>query len=175
MRSEGCAGGRCRCGGHGAHTEGTLACVLVQRLAARHAASGWRLSQVNAHRVYLAALLVAAKLLRDVVNRRALAVFARRGGVSTRELCRLELTFLFASGFALFVDGDSFSCFCETNCCSILALLYDSPTAAATSGGSAEKTEVSEGKARGPLETAESDGEVSPTLTKSPHSDEVSK
>ncbi|KAL2161828.1 hypothetical protein VTH06DRAFT_7612, partial [Thermothelomyces fergusii] len=56
----------------------------------------------NAHRLLLAGLRVAMKALEDLSypHKR----FARVGGVSERELARLEISFCFLTGFELAVD-----------------------------------------------------------------------
>ena len=56
----------------------------------------------NAHRLLLAGLRVAMKALEDLSYPHAR--FARVGGVSERELARLEISFCFLTGFELAVN-----------------------------------------------------------------------
>eukprot|EP01105_Mastigella_eilhardi_P022201 TRINITY_DN545_c0_g1_i1.p1 TRINITY_DN545_c0_g1~~TRINITY_DN545_c0_g1_i1.p1 ORF type:complete len:213 (+),score=77.43 TRINITY_DN545_c0_g1_i1:152-790(+) len=105
--------------------EGTLACILLcrvqQRMADLHSrghSSGQRyncLHSINIHRLFLAALLVAKKLLTDFPDPRALAAMSARGGISTHELAHLEVLFLFAVGFNLYISPDEFLSFVKEN------------------------------------------------------------
>ena len=61
----------------------------------------------NAHRLLLAGLRVAMKALEDLCYPHAR--FARVGGVSEKELARLEISFCFLTGFELAVNNQMLS------------------------------------------------------------------
>ncbi|KAH8695921.1 cyclin-domain-containing protein [Talaromyces proteolyticus] len=62
----------------------------------------------NVHRLVLAGLRVAMKALEDLTYPHSR--FARVGGVTERELTRLEITFCFLMDFALRVDAHALTC-----------------------------------------------------------------
>eukprot|EP01105_Mastigella_eilhardi_P023076 TRINITY_DN5773_c0_g1_i2.p2 TRINITY_DN5773_c0_g1~~TRINITY_DN5773_c0_g1_i2.p2 ORF type:complete len:153 (+),score=52.01 TRINITY_DN5773_c0_g1_i2:176-634(+) len=91
-----------------------LACLLLQRALTRQFGDGraW-VTPLNAHRLLLAATVVALKLLRDRPSKRLMYELARQGGVPTRELAQLEAAMLFLLAFELYVPSEEFSTFCD--------------------------------------------------------------
>eukprot|EP01105_Mastigella_eilhardi_P016876 TRINITY_DN3866_c0_g1_i2.p3 TRINITY_DN3866_c0_g1~~TRINITY_DN3866_c0_g1_i2.p3 ORF type:complete len:119 (+),score=12.82 TRINITY_DN3866_c0_g1_i2:336-692(+) len=86
-----CCGAECA---HAEHAEGAVACVLLARLVERHVGPGrvWAgVTPANVCSLFLAALLVARKLLRDFPPRHLLVKTSARGCVSKEELARLEV------------------------------------------------------------------------------------
>lgn len=68
------------------------------------------LTSLNAHRLLIACVLVAAKFLEDVCFDNA--YYAKIGGVSTTELNKLELKLLFSLNFRLHVTVETFDHYC---------------------------------------------------------------
>ncbi|KAF9669969.1 hypothetical protein SADUNF_Sadunf13G0019800 [Salix dunnii] len=68
------------------------------------------LTSLNAHRLLITSVMVAAKFLDDVYYDNA--YYARIGGVSTAEMNRMEMKFLFSLDFRLHVTAEAFM-----NCC----------------------------------------------------------
>jgi len=91
-------GRRLRCG----REVFTLALVYCERAAA----AGIPCRSTSAHRLYLSALVLAAKFLEDGTPGNDF--FAKCGGISAGELCFLELRCLEALGYRLLVDRDCF-------------------------------------------------------------------
>ncbi|CAA6656546.1 unnamed protein product [Spirodela intermedia] len=81
--------------------------AYMDRLAHRHPSS--LLLSVNVHRLLLASLLVASKVLDDAPQQR---VLRESGGVSTAELNRLELELLFLLDFGVTVGARAFEGYC---------------------------------------------------------------
>ncbi|KAL1197884.1 Cyclin-U3-1 [Cardamine amara subsp. amara] len=71
------------------------------------------LNPLNVHRLIITSVMLAAKVFDDRYFNNA--YYARVGGVSTRELNRLEMTFLFTLDFKLQVDPQTF----HTHCCQL--------------------------------------------------------
>ncbi|KAL0715068.1 hypothetical protein Bca4012_022047 [Brassica carinata] len=69
------------------------------------------LTPLNVHRLLLTCVMLAAKVFDDRYYNNA--YYARVGGVSTRELNRLEMKLLFALDFKLHVDPHTF----HSHCC----------------------------------------------------------
>lgn len=80
----------------------TLALVYCERAAA----AGIPCRGTSAHRLYLSALVLAAKFLEDGAPGNEF--FAKCGGISAKELCFLEHRCLEALGYRLHVDRDCF-------------------------------------------------------------------
>eukprot|EP01105_Mastigella_eilhardi_P012446 TRINITY_DN284_c1_g2_i1.p1 TRINITY_DN284_c1_g2~~TRINITY_DN284_c1_g2_i1.p1 ORF type:complete len:275 (-),score=89.37 TRINITY_DN284_c1_g2_i1:74-898(-) len=100
--------------------EGTLACILLERLVQHQArASGWHgATELNIHRLFLAAFLVATKLERDVSHAMHLMrALSTRGGVQQAELAQLEVAFLFTIGWTLHISVEQYATFCLTQYC----------------------------------------------------------
>ncbi|MQL73989.1 hypothetical protein Taro_006349 [Colocasia esculenta] len=72
---------------------------------------GLRVTQANAHRLLLSAIVVASKFLEDINYRNSR--FAEVGGLPTGELNRLELELLFLMGFKLHVSLSVFESYCR--------------------------------------------------------------
>lgn len=68
------------------------------------------LTSLNVHRLLITSVLVAAKFIDDAFFNNA--YYARVGGVSTAELNRLEMSFLFGLDFRLQVTVNTFQGYC---------------------------------------------------------------
>ncbi|XP_044501293.1 cyclin-U3-1-like isoform X1 [Mangifera indica] len=69
-----------------------------------------RLTSLNVHRLLITSVMVAAKFIDDAFYDNA--YYARVGGVSTAELNRMEMKFLFSLDFRLQVNVKTFQRFC---------------------------------------------------------------
>ncbi|KAM6577756.1 hypothetical protein CsatB_029593 [Cannabis sativa] len=69
------------------------------------------LTSLNVHRLFITALMVAAKFLDDDCDNNA--YYARVGGVSTEEMNELEIEFLFSLDFKLQVPIQLFERYCK--------------------------------------------------------------
>jgi hypothetical protein len=80
--------------------EFVVALIYVKRISLAH--SNFHFTSLNLHRILIAVLLVATKMLRDIhfSNR----YYAKVGGVATSELCRLERCVLELIDFRLYVS-----------------------------------------------------------------------
>ncbi|KAJ6305863.1 hypothetical protein OIU78_021231 [Salix suchowensis] len=72
--------------------------------------TGGHLTSLNAHRLLITSIMVAAKFLDDECYDNA--YYARIGGISTGEMNRMEMRFLFNLDFRLQVTAEAF-----LNCC----------------------------------------------------------
>ncbi|CAJ1960876.1 unnamed protein product [Sphenostylis stenocarpa] len=72
---------------------------------------GGYLTSFNAHRLLITGVMIAAKFLDDKYYSNS--YFARVGGVSTEEMNRMEIEFLFNLKFRLFVTKELFLKYCE--------------------------------------------------------------
>eukprot|EP01105_Mastigella_eilhardi_P023454 TRINITY_DN5911_c0_g1_i2.p1 TRINITY_DN5911_c0_g1~~TRINITY_DN5911_c0_g1_i2.p1 ORF type:complete len:274 (-),score=91.89 TRINITY_DN5911_c0_g1_i2:313-1134(-) len=98
-------------------TEGAVACLLAERLANNASfLSGARLTPRHAHRLFLAATVVAVKLLHDDCGRDLMRCAAVLGGVCAREVALLEVAFLMLTTFDVMVYPGELYAFCE-RCC----------------------------------------------------------
>ncbi|KAI4304495.1 hypothetical protein MLD38_039994 [Melastoma candidum] len=68
------------------------------------------LTSLNVHRLLITSMTIAAKFMDDAFFNNA--YYAKVGGVSTSELNRLELKFLFSIDFRLQVSLETFHCWC---------------------------------------------------------------
>ncbi|XP_031402223.1 cyclin-P3-1 [Punica granatum] len=68
------------------------------------------LTSLNVHRLLITSIMVAAKFIDDAFFNNA--YYAKVGGVSTFELNRLEMKFLFGINFRLYVSVDTFRSYC---------------------------------------------------------------
>ncbi|KAK3200274.1 hypothetical protein Dsin_023689 [Dipteronia sinensis] len=84
-----------------------LAYVYINRYLQRIDAS---LTSLVAHRLLITSIMVAAKYIDDECYNNA--YFAKVGGVSTAELNRLEMKFLFTLDFKLHVTTEAFMKYC---------------------------------------------------------------
>lgn len=69
------------------------------------------LTSFNVHRLLITSVMLAAKFIDDAFFNNA--YYAKVGGVSTAELNRLEMKFLFAIDFRLKVNVDTFKKYCS--------------------------------------------------------------
>ncbi|XVE77781.1 hypothetical protein DITRI_Ditri13aG0090400 [Diplodiscus trichospermus] len=69
-----------------------------------------QLTYLNVHRLLITSVMVAAKFIDDAFFNNA--YYARVGGVSTAELNRLEMKFLFSLDFRLQVEVNTFQRYC---------------------------------------------------------------
>eukprot|EP01105_Mastigella_eilhardi_P015883 TRINITY_DN3636_c0_g1_i1.p1 TRINITY_DN3636_c0_g1~~TRINITY_DN3636_c0_g1_i1.p1 ORF type:complete len:231 (+),score=60.25 TRINITY_DN3636_c0_g1_i1:112-804(+) len=99
-----------------AHITGTIACMLIHRLLARHASHWGGVSETNVHRLFLTSLLVATKLVQDGHQLGLLPAASAAGGVETEELAQLEINFLFALGFDCHVTAEDLQRFAFAHC-----------------------------------------------------------
>ncbi|XP_061341380.1 cyclin-P3-1 [Gastrolobium bilobum] len=69
-----------------------------------------KLTSLNVHRLLITSIMLAAKFMDDAFFNNA--YYAKVGGVSTSELNRLEMSFLFGIDFRLQVSVDTFGRYC---------------------------------------------------------------
>ncbi|XP_004493668.1 cyclin-P3-1 isoform X2 [Cicer arietinum] len=69
-----------------------------------------KLTSLNVHRLLITSIMLAAKFMDDAFFNNA--YYAKVGGVSTAELNRLEMSFLFGIDFRLQVSVDTFGRYC---------------------------------------------------------------
>ncbi|CAN4091556.1 unnamed protein product [Withania somnifera] len=69
------------------------------------------LTSLNVHRLLITSVMVAAKFIDDAFYNNA--YYARVGGVSTKELNKLEMKFLFGLDFGLHVSVQTFGSYCS--------------------------------------------------------------
>ncbi|KAL4312672.1 hypothetical protein GQ457_01G053200 [Hibiscus cannabinus] len=85
-----------------------VAYIYVDRFLQR---TDVHLTSLNVHRLLITSVLVAAKFIDDAFFNNA--YYARVGGVSTAELNRLEMSFLFSLDFRLKVTVNTFQRYCS--------------------------------------------------------------
>eukprot|EP01105_Mastigella_eilhardi_P005455 TRINITY_DN17159_c0_g1_i1.p2 TRINITY_DN17159_c0_g1~~TRINITY_DN17159_c0_g1_i1.p2 ORF type:complete len:231 (-),score=68.31 TRINITY_DN17159_c0_g1_i1:76-768(-) len=102
---------------NGASIEATFACVFLERLCADGRLC---VTSTNAHRLFLASMLVATKYLFDgarhcnccfAATSGITRYLALLGGIPIKELARLEIAFLMSIGFHLVVQPDDYYAF----------------------------------------------------------------
>lgn len=76
-----------------------------------HQQPGLPITSLNVHRLLITSVMVAAKFLDDAYYNNA--YYAKVGGVSTQEMNRLELEFVFRLGFRLQVTLQVFDSYCS--------------------------------------------------------------
>ncbi|XP_040930271.1 cyclin-U2-2 isoform X4 [Gossypium hirsutum] len=81
-----------------------VAYVYMDRF--RQANPGFRINARNVHRLLITIIMVASKNYRN-------SYFARVGGLTTKELNKLEVEFLFMMGFKLHVNVTVFESYCS--------------------------------------------------------------
>ncbi|KAJ8547527.1 hypothetical protein K7X08_011113 [Anisodus acutangulus] len=69
------------------------------------------LTSVNVHRLLITSVMLAAKFIDDAFYNNA--YYARVGGVTTKELNKLEMKFLFGLDFQLHVSVQTFGSYCS--------------------------------------------------------------
>ncbi|KAL8207994.1 hypothetical protein R6Q57_007406 [Mikania cordata] len=70
----------------------------------------FRLTGRNVHRLLITSIMVASKYVEDMNYRNS--YFARVGGITTKEMNRLELDFLFMMNFKMHVNVSIFESYC---------------------------------------------------------------
>ncbi|XP_012833248.1 PREDICTED: cyclin-P3-1-like isoform X2 [Erythranthe guttata] len=85
-----------------------IAHIYVDRFIQR---TNLRLTSLNVHRLLITSVMVAAKFMDDAFFDNAF--YARVGGVSTTELNKLEIKFLFGVDFRLHVNVQTFRKYCS--------------------------------------------------------------
>ncbi|QHN85176.1 Cyclin [Arachis hypogaea] len=85
-----------------------IAQIYIDRYFSKN---GGYLTSFNAHRLLVTSLLVAVKFVDDRYFSNA--YYAQVGGISTQEMNRMELEFLFSLEFRLFVTTEMFVKYCE--------------------------------------------------------------
>ncbi|XP_057780672.1 cyclin-U4-1-like [Salvia miltiorrhiza] len=86
-----------------------IAHIYVDRFIHR---TNLRLNSLNIHRLLITSVMVAAKFMDDAFFNNA--YYARVGGITTRELNKLEMKFLFGVDFQLHVSVQTFKKYCST-------------------------------------------------------------
>ncbi|KAK9273275.1 hypothetical protein L1049_018082 [Liquidambar formosana] len=86
-----------------------VAYVYIDRFCQNH--QGFRINAKNVHRLLITTIMVASKYVEDMNYRNS--YFARVGGLTTNELNKLELDFLFLMGFKLHVNVSVFESYCS--------------------------------------------------------------
>ncbi|XP_050236117.1 cyclin-U2-1 [Mercurialis annua] len=72
---------------------------------------GFRINSRNVHRLLITTIMLASKYVEDMNYRNS--YFARVGGLTTNELNKLELEFLFLMGFKMHVNVSVFESYCS--------------------------------------------------------------
>ncbi|KAM7261075.1 hypothetical protein ACFE04_026550 [Oxalis oulophora] len=86
-----------------------VAYVYIDRFC--QANPGFRINQRNVHRLLITTIMVASKYVEDLNYRNS--YFARVGGLTTFELNKLEMDFLFMMGFKFHVNVSVFESYCS--------------------------------------------------------------
>eukprot|EP00253_Pinus_taeda_P006638 PITA_06638 len=86
-----------------------VAYAYIDRLIQFH--PQFRITSVNVHRLLITTVMVASKFLEDLNYRNS--YYARVGGVSSEEINRMEMDFLFLMGFKLQVSVNVFESYCS--------------------------------------------------------------
>ncbi|XP_020580628.1 cyclin-P3-1-like [Phalaenopsis equestris] len=84
-----------------------IAYIYIDRFLLR---TGTYLTPLNVHRMLITGIAVAAKFIDDAFYNNA--YYARVGGITTTEMNRLELNFLFSLDFKLHVSVENFRKYC---------------------------------------------------------------
>ncbi|MED6198138.1 Cyclin-U2-1 [Stylosanthes scabra] len=85
-----------------------VAYVYIDRFC--HNNPGFRINARNVHRLLITTIMMASKYVEDMNYRNS--YFARVGGLTTKELNKLEVEFLFLMGFKLHVNVSVFESYC---------------------------------------------------------------
>ncbi|KAG4115345.1 hypothetical protein ERO13_D12G098000v2 [Gossypium hirsutum] len=86
-----------------------VAYVYIDRFC--EANPGFRITARNVHRLLITTMMVASKYVEDMNYRNS--YFARVGGLTTKELNKLEVELLFWMGFKLHVNVSVFESYCS--------------------------------------------------------------
>eukprot|EP00253_Pinus_taeda_P026047 PITA_26047 len=86
-----------------------VAYAYIDRLIQFH--PQFRITAVNVHRLLITTVMVASKFLEDLNYRNS--YYAKVGGVSSEEINRMEMEFLFLMGFKLQVSVNVFESYCS--------------------------------------------------------------
>ncbi|XP_020208975.1 cyclin-U2-2 [Cajanus cajan] len=85
-----------------------VAYVYIDRFCQNN--PGFRINARNVHRLLITTIMLASKYVEDMNYRNS--YFGRVGGLTTNELNKLELEFLFLMGFKLHVNVSVFESYC---------------------------------------------------------------
>ncbi|XP_057487121.1 cyclin-U2-1-like [Actinidia eriantha] len=85
-----------------------VAYVYIDRFCQNH--PEFKISARNVHRLLITTIMVASKYVEDMNYRNS--YFARVGGLTTHEMNKLEVEFLFLTGFKLHVNVSVFESYC---------------------------------------------------------------
>ncbi|XP_021748743.1 cyclin-U2-1-like [Chenopodium quinoa] len=85
-----------------------VAYVYIDRLCQNY--PGFKISPSNVHRLLITTIMVSSKYVEDMNYRNS--YFARVGGLTTKEMNKLEVGFLFLMGFKLHVNVSVFESYC---------------------------------------------------------------
>ncbi|KAL5571615.1 hypothetical protein UlMin_021212 [Ulmus minor] len=85
-----------------------IAYVYIDRFCQNN--PGFRINPTNVHRLLITTIMVASKYVEDMNYRNS--YFARVGGLTTDELNKMELDFLFLMSFKLHVNVSVFESYC---------------------------------------------------------------
>ncbi|CAO2840906.1 unnamed protein product [Amaranthus hypochondriacus] len=85
-----------------------VAYVYIDRLCQNY--PGFKISPSNVYRLLITTIMVASKYVEDMNYRNS--YFARVGGLTTKELNKLEMDFLFLMKFKLYVNVSVFESYC---------------------------------------------------------------
>ncbi|XP_031129107.1 cyclin-U2-1-like [Ipomoea triloba] len=83
--------------------------VYIDRFS--HLYPDFRITAKNVHRLLITTIMLASKYVEDMSYRNA--YFARVGGLTTKEMNRLEIEFLFLMGFKMHVNLSVFHSYCR--------------------------------------------------------------
>ncbi|KAJ8450103.1 hypothetical protein Cgig2_033297 [Carnegiea gigantea] len=86
-----------------------VAYVYIDRLCQNY--PEFRISLRNAHRLLITIVMVASKFVEDMNYRNS--HYARVGGVTTKEMNKMEMEFLFMMGFKMHVNSSVFESYCR--------------------------------------------------------------
>ncbi|WOK95993.1 cyclin-P3-1 [Canna indica] len=85
-----------------------LAYIYIERYIQK---PNMHLTSLNVHRLLITSVVAAAKFIDDAFFSNA--YYAKVGGISTKEMNRLEINFLFSLDFRLQVNVDTFTTYCS--------------------------------------------------------------
>ncbi|KAI3994923.1 hypothetical protein MKX01_041332 [Papaver californicum] len=85
-----------------------VAYIYIDRFCQIH--KGFRITNTNVHRFLITTIMVASKFVEDMNYRNS--YFAKVGGITTKEMNKLEVEFLFLMGFKLHVNVRVFDSYC---------------------------------------------------------------
>ncbi|KAK9742780.1 hypothetical protein RND81_03G197000 [Saponaria officinalis] len=86
-----------------------VAYVYIDRLCQNYPA--FKISPSNVHRLLITTIMVSSKYVEDMNYRNS--YFAKIGGITTKEMNKMEMEFLFLMGFKLHVNVSVFESYCS--------------------------------------------------------------